>query len=723
MAIRRFQQTLVLFTLVSAFSMTTSAQTTPATPADTLNSPPTAAKRPFKVTSPNGDREDDYYWLRDDTRSNPEVLDYLKAENQWYGQYAAHYAALQDKLFTEIKSRIKPDDATVPYRSHGYFYYTRYDEGKEYPIYARRRGSMEAPEEILLDVNAMAAGHDYYLAAPADISPAQNLYAYLEDTIGRRQYIIRIKNLATGELYPDVIKGSNGSAVWSKDEKTLFYVENDPETLRSYRIRKHRFGTDSATDPVVYEEKDASFYTEIYHTGSEQFIVIHVQSTVSDEQRVLPADQPDGEFQVVAPRQRDFHYQADHIPGRWVIRTDWKAPNYRLMEVAEGKLGDRKRWTDLLAHSKDVFINGFDLFNNYLVLDERSEGLRRLRIQPWAGGKPKGPATYVKADEPAYAASLGMNPEQDSEVLRYNYSSLTTPQTTYDLNMRSGERKLMKRQPVLGGFDSANYVTERVWATARDGVKVPVSLVYRKGFSKNGSAPMLQYAYGSYGHSTDPVFNSSVVSLLDRGFVYAIAHIRGGEEMGRAWYEHGKKLHKSNTFTDFIDVTQSLVKSGYAARDKVFARGGSAGGLLMGAVVNMQPDFYRGVLADVPFVDVVTTMLDEGIPLTTNEFDEWGNPKQKQFYDYMLSYSPYDNVKAQAYPAMMVTTGLVDSQVQYFEPAKWVARLRVMKTDSHPLIFKINMEAGHGGKSGRYARLQEVAEQYAFIVDLLGIKD
>jgi oligopeptidase B len=713
-----FRRSLFLI-LLATTAMNSSAQ--PVT--QPLANPPVAAKKPFRVESPNGAREDEYYWLRDDSRSRPEVLDYLKAENRWFAQYAARFAPLEDKLFAEIKGRIKQDDATVPYRSHGYYYYTRYDTGKEYPIHARRHGALDAAEEITLDVNVLAAGHDYYQAFPAAISHSQKLLAYAEDAAGRRQFTLRVKNLATGELYPDALRGTNGSAVWAEDEKTLFYIENDPVTLLSTRVKKHRLGSDPAADPVVYEEKDHSFYMELDLTGSERYVVIHLHSTVSDEERVLPVSEPDGEFHLLAPRLRDFHYEADHIPGRWVIRTDWNAPNYRLMQVDDGQLGERSRWRDLLAHSDTVFINGFQLFTRYLVVDERSEGLRRLRVQPWDDGKPTGAATYVTADEPAYAAFLGVNPEQNSEVLRYVYSSLTTPQTTYDLNLRTGERKLMKRQPVLGGFEQANYVTERVWVKARDGAQVPVSLVYRKGFKKDGSAPMLQYGYGSYGSSADPTFNSAALSLLDRGFVYAIAHIRGGEEMGRAWYENGKKLAKRNTFTDFIDVTESLVQSRYAGRDKVFALGRSAGGLLMGAVVNLRPDLYRGILTDVPFVDVVTTMLDESIPLTTNEFDEWGNPRDKTFYDYMLGYSPYDNVKAQAYPAIMVTTGLNDSQVQYFEPAKWVARLRARKTDAHPLIFKVNMEAGHGGKSGRFTRLRETAEQYAFMIDLIGGRD
>ncbi|MBC7917187.1 MAG: S9 family peptidase [Rhodoferax sp.] len=686
-----------------------------------MTSPPIAIPKPFSVTSPNGARNDSYYWLRDDERKAPAVLAYLNAENQWYDQHAGRYKAMEDGLFEEIKGRIKQDDASVPTRKGDYLYYTRFEQGREYPLYARKRNAPDAAEEIMLDVNQLAQGKGYYQVGAYEISSGQDIMAYVEDLTGRRQFTLRFKNLVTGETYADSIPGLSGSIAWANDNKTIFYVENEPNTLRSYRVKRHVLGTSVASDVTVYEERNDSFFTQVKKTSSQAYIQIHVGSTTSDEALVLDAATPTASFKSLAPKQADFHYRADHIADRWIIRTDWQAPNYRLMQVAHNQIGQRSEWKPLLAHDPKVFINNFELFTNYLVIDERSEGLRRLRVQPWDQGKMTGKAQYIRSDEPAYATDLQPNYVQNSEVVRYVYSSLTTPQTTYDYNMRTGERTLRKRQPVLGGFDSANYQTERLWVTVRDGVKVPVSLVYRKGFQKDGTAPLFQYAYGSYGLSTDPVFRSSIVSLLDRGFVYAIAHIRGGQEMGRAWYEDGKKLNKKNTFNDFVDITEALVQQKYAAKDKVFAQGGSAGGLLMGAVANMRPELYRGILAAVPFVDVVTTMLDESIPLTTNEFDEWGNPKQKAFYDYMLSYSPYDNIKAQAYPAMLVTTGLHDSQVQYYEPAKWVAKLRTLNTGKAPLLMHINMEAGHGGSAGRFKRLRETAQDYAFVLDQLGI--
>jgi oligopeptidase B len=682
---------------------------------------PRAAARLFPVESPNGRRLDPYYWLRDDARDKPEVLAYLNAENAYYAQYAERYKSLSAELLKEMRARIKEDDSSVPYRSHSYLYQTRYETGAQYPIYGRRLETVEAPEEILLDVAAMAAGHDFYEAFPAAISYDQQRMAFAEDQSGRRQYTLRIKNLKTGEILDESISGTSSDCVFSRDGNTLFYVENDRETLRSYRVKKHRIGSPPSSDTVVYEEADTSFYTSIGESGSEDYIIISLSSTVSDEEHVLRADEPDARPRLVASRLRDFHYSVDHIEGRWVIRTDWDAPNYRLMQVSDSELGERTAWTDLIGHSADVFINGFALFTNYLVLDERSTGLRRLRVQAWNAGVLQGEPSYVRSDEAAYTAALSVNPEQSSEVLRYSYSSLTTPTTVYDLNMRSGERLLRKQQPVLGDFDASRYKTERLWAKASDGTAIPISLVLRRDVKIDGSAPLLQYAYGSYGYSMDPSFSSNLLSLLDRGFVYAIAHVRGGSEMGRAWYEDGKKLNKLNTFTDFIAVTEYLVANGYADRNRVFARGGSAGGLLMGAIANLRGDLYCGLLADVPFVDVVTTMLDETIPLTSNEFDEWGNPKERDFYEYMLSYSPYDNVSAKDYPAIMVTTGLYDSQVQYFEPAKWVAKLRSEKTNDRPLIFKTNMEAGHGGKSGRFSHLEEMAEQYAFIIDLAGL--
>ncbi len=690
-----------------------------------LPGPPIADVRPHAVHSPNGSRNDDYYWLRDDTRENPAVLDYLHAENAWYAQYRARYQALEQRLFAEIKGRVKEDDSTVPFRARGDWYATRYEHGKDYPVHVWRRGGPDAPEQVLLDVNDLAQGRVFCQVGALAVNDGKGLLAYAEDTSGRRQYVIRVKNLATGELLADSIAGTSGDLAWAADDKTFFYVENDASTLRSRRVKRHVVGTDPATDVVVHDEVDDSFYTGVHRSGSNAYVVIALSSTESDEQRVLRADDPRGEFAVVAPRAPHFHYRADHIADRWVVVTDWEAPNYRVMQVADARLGDRARWLPLVPQDSAVLIEGFELFDRYLVLDERSEGLRRLRVLGWSGGDLDGSSRLVEADEPAYAATLDNNADQHSDVLRYRYTSLTTPSTVYDLDMRTGERRLMKRQPVLGGYDARLYVTERVWATARDGARVPVSLVRRKNTPRDGSAPLYVTAYGSYGLSSDPAFRAPVLSLLDRGFVFAIAHVRGGEEMGRAWYESGKKLHKRNTFTDFIDATQALLALGLGDRRRVFASGGSAGGLLMGVIANLRPELWRGIVAQVPFVDVVTTMLDESIPLTTNEYDEWGDPKQKAFYDYMLTYSPYDNVRAQAYPAMFVSTGLHDSQVQYYEPAKWVARLRAAKRaagdEARPLVFKINLEAGHGGRSGRFSRLRETAEEYAFMVDLAGM--
>jgi oligopeptidase B len=694
-----------------------------------MKKPPIATKKPHVVESPNGDRDDPYYWLRDDERADPEMLAHLNAENAWFAQYSARYKGLEDRLFEEIKGRIKQDDASVPARKGAWWYYTRYVEGEEYAVHARRAVTGDgydasAPEVVLLDVNALAAGHDFFQIGGVDVSPSQKMLAWAEDTVGRRQYTIRFKDLASGKTLADTVPDVSGSMAWATDDRTLFYVENDPTTLRSHRVRRHVLGSDAQTDVLVYEEKDEAYYTDVHRSTSDGYIVITLHSTESDEQRILAADRPDGPFAVFAPRRAKFHYHAEHIAtgaggARWIVRTDWQAPNYRLMQVAVDAVGDRSAWKPLVPHSEQVFINDFELFANYFVIDERSGGLRRLRVTPWSGGR----SFHLDSTEPAYTTSLGSNEEQATDTLRYHYTSLTTPSSVFEVDMKTGARKLLKQTPVLGGFDANDYVTERIWVTATDGAKVPVSLVYRKGYQRDGTAPLLQYGYGSYGAAMDPAFRSSVLSLLDRGFVYAIAHVRGGEEMGRAWYENGKKLKKKNTFTDFIAVTESLVKKKYGAKDRIFIEGGSAGGLLVGAVVNLRPELYRGAVAQVPFVDVVTTMLDESIPLTTNEFDEWGDPKRKTYYRYMLSYSPYDNVKRQDYPALFVATGLYDSQVQYFEPAKWVAKLREFKTDSNPLIFKINMEAGHGGKSGRFRRLQEIAEEYAFMLDLVGIRD
>ncbi len=717
-----------LFAANAAAAATVPAAAAASAPATApLAAPPVAARKPHAVPSPNGSRDDPYYWLRDDTRKDPEMLAYLAAENAWTAQHQAPYAALEDKLFAEMRGRIQEDDSTVPYPLGGDWYAMRFEKGQQYPVYVRHVGRPDAPEEVLLDVNAMAKGHDFFATEQYHVSDDKKLVAWADDAVGRRQWVVRVKEIATGRVLPDVLPGTSGAIAWAADNRTLFYVENDATTLRSRRVKRHVLGTDPASDVVVYDEKDESYYTNLSRSASQQYIVISSNATESDEQRVLRADTPLGAFRVVAPRAHGFHYAAEHLGDRWVIRTDWQAPNYRVMQVADARLGDRARWTPLVPQDKAVFVEDMAVFDKALVLDERAGGVRRLRILPWAAdGKLAGAPHVVAADEPAYAASLDVNVDVHQPRVRYRYTSLVTPSTVYEADLATGERTLLKRQPVPG-YDASKYVTERVWAVARDGTKVPVSLVRLKSTPVNGTAPLWMYGYGSYGFSQDAAFRSNVFSLVDRGFVYAVAHIRGGQEMGRAWYEDGKKLHKMHTFTDFIDATEALLKDGHGARGKVIANGGSAGGLLMGAITNLRPDLYRGIDAAVPFVDVVTTMLDESIPLTTNEFDEWGNPKVSAYYRYMLSYSPYDNVKPVHYPAMYVSTGLWDSQVQYYEPAKWVAKLRWAKhqagDDATPLVFKVNMEAGHGGKSGRFERVREVAGEYAFMLDLLGMRE
>lgn len=676
---------------------------------------PVAKQIPYVVEAEFGSRQDPYYWLRDDERKAPEVLAYLEEENDYYDAYRADYSGLTGELEQEIIGRIKQDDASVPYTKGDYRYTTRYEEGKEYPIHTRTH--IETGEEqILIDVNVLAEGQPYMAVSNMQVSPNQNLLAYVVDNNGRRQYELRIRDLTTGEDLPDRLTGLSASIAWAKDNETLFVIENDPQTLLSTRVLKHKLGKPADAAELVYEELDNTFYMSVYNTTDDEYVVINLNQTVSTEMRVLDANEPDGDFAVLAPRERDFQYNADHIDGRWIISTDWNAPNFQIMQVAADQIGDKNNWQPLIPHSSDVFINDFAVFQNYLALNERNNGLRHIRIIPW---NDLDNSTVIASDEAAYVTRFERNVEQDTDVLRYAYTSLTTPNTVYAYNMATQERETLKATEVPN-YDASQYETARTWATARDGVKVPVTLLYKKGFQQDGTAPLYQYAYGSYGSSSDPYFRSTVLSLVDRGFVYAIAHIRGGQEMGRAWYEDGKMMNKKNTFTDYIDVTEHLVNEKYAHPDKVFGMGGSAGGLLMGAVANLAPEKYRGLVAHVPFVDVVTTMLDPSIPLTTNEWDEWGNPiTTKESYEYMLSYSPYDQVAEQDYPALLVTTGLHDSQVQYFEPAKWVARLRANKTDANPLMFKTNMSAGHGGSSGRFSRLKEVAEEYAFILDLL----
>lgn len=678
--------------------------------------PPAVARKPHAVTAPHGaTRIDDYYWLRDDTREDAEVLAVLNAENEYADAILAGSKPLADTLYEEIVGRIKQDDSSVPYFRHGYWYYTRFETGKDYAIIARRKASMEAAEEILFDQNQMAEGKGYFSIGDWQISPDNRQVAWAEDDVGRRQYRLKVKDLHTGEIHADSVDNIEPNIVWADDNRTLFYIEKDPVTLLSKRVKTHVLGQVPAQDRLVYEERDDSFYMGIGRTRSERYICITVESTVSSEQRCTPAACP-GEFTVIAPRARDFEYSADHLDGRWVIRTNWDAPNFRLMTLADADgLGERSRWRDLVPHSAAVFIEDFELFKDFIAIEERSEGLLRLRVRDH-----QGQSRFVASDEPAYSMALDENASPDTAWLRYSYTSLTTPRTVYEVDAGSGERRLLKRTEVLGGYRPEDYVTERVWSTARDGTQVPVSLVYKRGFRKDGTAAMLQYAYGSYGLSSDPYFSVVNVSLLERGMLYAIAHVRGGQEMGRAWYDNGRLRNKRNSFTDFIDVTRDLVQKGYAAPDRVAIYGGSAGGLLVGAVANMAPAEYRMVISQVPFVDVVTTMLDDSIPLTTNEYDQWGNPAEPDDYAYMLGYSPYDNIARQAYPTMFIGTGLWDSQVQYYEPAKYVAKLREFKTDGNPVLFRINMEAGHGGKSGRFRRYQELAEQFAFMLRVLG---
>jgi oligopeptidase B len=675
--------------------------------------PPVAKLVPVELEEHGDVRVDNYYWLNE--RDNPDVIDYLTAENAYTDAVMAHTKNLEEDLFKEIKGRIKQNDESVPYKLDDYYYYSRYEEGKEYPFYCRKKGSLEANEQIMLDVNAMAEGHEFCSVRGRRVSSGQDLLAYAEDLIGRRIYTIKFKNLDTGENLADEIGEVTGGMAWANDNKTLFYAKQDPTTLRSFRIFKHVLGSDAAADELIYEEKDETFTCYVWKTKSKKFIMIGSFHTLSSEMRYLEADNPDGSFAVFLPRERDHEYSVDHYQDKFYIRTNWEAKNFRLMETSLDKT-DKDNWTDVIPHRDEVLLTGSEIFEKYLVLEERKNGLTQLYVRPWSGKE----GHYLDFGEAAYMAYISTNPDFKTTLVRYVYSSMTTPRSTFDYDMASHEKTLKKQDEVLGGFDSADYRTERLYATAHDGVRVPISLVYREGVGKTGDNPLLLYAYGSYGYSMDASFSASRLSLLDRGFVYAIAHVRGGEEMGRWWYEDGKLLKKKNTFTDFIDCAEHLIAQGYTNSDHLYAAGGSAGGLLMGAILNMRPDLFNGVIARVPFVDVVTTMLDDSIPLTTGEYDEWGNPNDKAYYDYMLSYSPYDNVEAKDYPNILVTTGLHDSQVQYFEPAKWVAKLRTMNTGNNRLLLKTNMDAGHGGASGRYKRYKETAFQWAFLLDLAG---
>jgi oligopeptidase B len=686
---------------------------------------PVAEKQPKQMVTHGDTTVDNYFWMRlSDEQKNAEkpdaqtqkVLDYLNAENDYREKMMSHTDSFQNRIFEEIKGRIKQTDMSVPYKENGYFYITRYEEGKEYPIHARKKETLEAPEEIMLNVNELAEGYEYFAIGGRTVSPDNKILAYSEDTVSRRQYTVRFKDLMTGKNLDDIIPNTTGGVVWANDNKTVFYTKKDA-ALRSYQIYRHTLGAPLKSDKLVFHEKDETFNAFIYKSKSKKYLILGSAATLSQEYQVLEADNPTGNFRMFQPRERKLEFDISHYGDKWYIRTNKDdAKNFKIMVTPESAT-TKENWTDLMPYDKNILIDGIDIFKDHMVISERKDGITQLRIRPWDGKNEH----YVEFGEASYTTGTGINPEFETDLLRLDYTSLTTPNTTYDYNVKTKKLELLKQQEVIGNFNAADYASERQMVKAQDGTMVPLSIVYKKGFKKDGTRPILLYAYGSYGYSMDPYFSSARLSLLDRGFGFAIAHIRGGQEMGRQWYEDGKLLKKKNTFTDFIDCGDYLIKEGYAAKDKLFAEGGSAGGLLMGAVMNMKPEIWRGVIAAVPFVDVINTMLDESIPLTTGEFDEWGNPKVKEYYDYMKSYSPYDNVEAKAYPATLVTTGYWDSQVQYWEPAKWVAKLREMKTDKNPLLMYCNMDTGHGGASGRFRALRETAMEYAFLLDLAGL--
>ncbi|MBA4134650.1 MAG: oligopeptidase B [Flavobacterium sp.] len=679
--------------------------------------PPKAKIIPKILEKHGHSRTDNYYWLNE--RENPEVIDYLNQENDYYQKSTAHTKDFQNSLFEEMKARIKEDDESVPYFYNGYYYITRFEKGKDYPIHSRKKGSLEAPEEIMFDCNEMAKGHAYFNLAGLSVSEDNVWASFGVDTVSRRQYTIQIKNLQTGEILPVKIENTTGGATWASDNQTLFYSRKDEQTLRPDKIYKHKLGISPDKDELVFFEKDETFDVSVYKSKSKKYIIINSNSTMTTEYRMVLSATPDAKFTVFQKRTRGLEYSMSHFGDHFYIVTNKdKATNFKLMKTAENATA-KENWIDVIPHREEVLLEDIDIFAAYLVVTERYNGLNQIRIMPWNGEGDY----YLPFDSETFTAYTTTNLDFDTEILRYAFQSLATPSSVIDFNMRTKTKTVLKEQEVVGGtFDKNNYTEERVWATAQDGTQVPISMVYRKGLQKNSMNPTLLYAYGSYGVTMDCYFSTVRLSLLDRGFIYAIAHIRGGEDLGRPWYENGKLLKKKNTFTDFIDCSKFLIDQKYTSNQHLYAEGGSAGGLLMGAIVNMAPSLYHGVIAQVPFVDVVTTMLDDSIPLTTGEYDEWGNPNVKKYYNYMLSYSPYDNVTAQAYPHIYVSTGLHDSQVQYWEPAKWVAKLRVLKTDNNQLYLDTNMDAGHGGASGRFEAIKEIAKEYSFLLDLEGIK-
>ena len=698
--------------------------------------PPDVAKKPHEMTNHGHTRVDDYYWMRlsDDQKSaeqkdthTQEVVNYIEAENDYTENRLKHTRKFQDDLFNEIVGRIKKDDESVPYLDNGYFYYTRYEKGKEYAIHCRKKGSLDSVEEILLDENVLSKGHDYFAVGGMDISPDNQWMSYGVDLVSRRIYTIYFKNLRKGDILEQTIPNATGNVAWANDNKTVFYTSKNEVTLLSEKIWRHKVGTDSAKDDLVYEEKDDSFYNGVYRSKSGEFIIIYNSSTLVNDYHILSTNNPGGNFKNFSPRGTEHEYGIDHYEDKFYIISNWKAKNNCLMETSDNAT-DMSNWKEVLPHRDQVHLLGMEIFKDHLVLNERKDGLRGLRVINQKSGKDE----YINFGEQTYTVSISVNEEFNTNVLRYSYTSMVSPSSTYDYNMDSGEKSLMKQQEVVGGYDQELYKSERRYALARDGQPIPISMVYKKDlknkvtFNSQGSnnpQNVLLYAYGSYGATMDPYFSSTRLSLLDRGFIFAIAHVRGSQIYGRKSYDDGKILNKKNTFTDFIDVGKYLIKDGLADSDHLFAEGGSAGGLLIGAVVNMAPELWKGAIAAVPFVDVVTTMLDASIPLTSNEWDEWGNPVEKKYYDYMLSYSPYDQVKNQAYPNILVTSGFFDSQVQYWEPLKWIAKLRDHWQGDNDLYLHMNMDAGHGGKSGRFRRYREVALEYAFLFDLAGVEE
>jgi len=694
---------------------------------ENMNKPPIAEKKPFEFEIHGDIRIDNYHWMRlSDDQKNSEkpdsqtidVINYLNSENEYQKLVMKDTEKLQQKLFNEIKGRIKKDDSSVPVKINNYFYYSRFEKDKEYPFYCRRHKD-KVDEEIMLNVHKMAESYDYFSVSGMTVSSNENLLLFGVDTVSRRQYTLRIKDLSNNLLLDDEISNTTGNGVWANDNKTFFYVKKDPITLRSYQIFKHVIGTPQSEDQLVYEEKDETFGCYVSKTKSKKYIMIGSYQTLSSEYRYINADNPNDKFLIINEREKNHEYSVYHYGDYFYILTNHNAKNFRLMKTHVSK-PEKNNWVEVIPHREETLIEGIDIFKNYLVIEERTNGLTHLNVKNWNNKK----SYYIEFDDPVYTITSTSNPEFDTNKLRFAYSSLVSPSSVYDFSMDNRERKLLKQDEILDkNFSTKNYISKRYYAKSRDGKKIPISIVHRKNIKKNGNNPLLLYGYGSYGYSLDPYFSSVRLSLLDRGFIFAIAHVRGGEDLGRDWYDDGKLLNKKNTFFDFIDCAKFLINENYTDPSCLYASGGSAGGLLMGAILNLEPKLWNGIIASVPFVDVVTTMLDETIPLTTGEFDEWGNPKNKNYYDYIKSYSPYDNVSRKSYPNILITTGFWDSQVQYWEPAKWTAKLRDLKTDNNILIMNCNMDVGHGGESGRFKRYKEIALEYAFLLKLEGVKN